>query len=144
MTLGLPERFESKISPEPNSGCWLWTGGLSRSGYGYTYTARRHNMECAHRVVYKLLRGPIPDGLQIDHLCRMRCCVNPEHMECVTGPVNTRRGGNALKTVCKRGHLLSGENLFFSSGTRQCRICSRARGQKTDAKRAPFRKGSNR
>ncbi len=74
-----------KIMPEPNSGCWFWLGALSR-GYGSLKNAR------AHRVAYEMTIGPIPEGLVIDHLCRVTSCVNPDHLEAVTQAENVRRG----------------------------------------------------
>lgn len=119
---GLPERIADKIVPEPNSGCWLWTGCGTPSGYGSAYWSGRLNR--AHRLIYEILRGPIPEGLQIDHLCRVRCCVNPDHLEPVTHLENVRRGSRATKTHCIRGHLLSGKNLRnCKNGWRRCRTC---------------------
>ena len=108
------------------NGCWEWAGS-TRSGYG----RMRHNgrPQQAHRVYYKLLKGPIPGGLQIDHLCRNPLCVNPDHMEPVTHRTNSLRGvgapaANAKKTHCPRGHSYAGENVYFPpSGGRQCRRC---------------------
>lgn len=79
---------------DPETGCWLWDGRLSANGYGFVGITGRGGVP-AHRWVYERQRGAIPDGLQIDHLCRTRACVNPDHMEVVTAAVNTRRG---LKT----------------------------------------------
>src|SRR5262249_28130164 len=74
--LALPEWAQSRIMPEPNSGCWLWTGTL-RNGYGsFDMRHRGAGVLYAHRFVYETLVGPIPEGLQIDHLCRVRCCCN--------------------------------------------------------------------
>jgi len=84
------QRFEDKYHPEPNSGCWIWLGALFPKGYGMIRWNKK--VTPAHIVSYKLFRGPIPFGLQIDHLCRVRCCVNPYHLETVTGKENVRRG----------------------------------------------------
>ena len=105
----------------PTDGCWHWTGALRR-GYGAIKVG--DVMREAHRVGYELLRGPIPEGLQIDHLCRNPGCVNPDHMEPVTARENTLRGVSpsakaAKKTHCKNGHLLPDN----PSGERRCRIC---------------------
>lgn len=87
----------------------------------------------AHRLYYELEKGPIPLGLTLDHLCRVRCCVNPEHLEPVTSVENVMRGENffaqqARRTHCPKGHPYAGDNLFFSKkGERKCRLCDRAR-----------------
>lgn len=87
LTLG--GRFASKIEPQPD-GCWLWTASCGRGGYGQVWHGG--TMARAHRVVYLLVTGsPIPDGLELDHLCRVRHCVNPEHLEPVTRQENQRR-----------------------------------------------------
>lgn len=125
-------RIDQKIQPASN-GCWEWTGTRSRKGYGQIRWID-NKYAPAHRLVYTLLVGPIPDGLQIDHLCRVRHCVNPAHLEAVTSAVNTARSPiaiaavNSRKTHCPSGHPYSGENLYVrkSDGARICRECSRA------------------
>lgn len=125
--LDLPERLQSKISPEPMSGCWLWIGACDRDGYGKA--TRENRSERAHRVVYEAIMAKVPAGLQLDHKCRVRCCVNPDHLEPVTGAENTRRGLNAnrSKAACPRGHAYTDENTMLRSGGRFCRECDRAR-----------------
>ena len=103
----LPKNMRSKICVS-ESGCWEWTGALN--GNGYSCVGQNGASRLAHRVSYELLVGPIPDGLTIDHLCRNRPCVNPSHLEPVTGAENTRRMFR-LQTRCVHGHPLSGENL---------------------------------
>lgn len=89
----LLERFEEKYTPEPNTGCWLWLGSTTHDGYGtFSNNKRKGGNELAHRAAYTLFLGPIPKGLQLDHLCRVRCCVNPQHMELVSGRENVSRG----------------------------------------------------
>lgn len=129
------ERFEAQHTPEPNSGCWLWTGTSTRKGYGTIRIDGRATM--AHRFSYEFHKGPIPDGLQIDHLCRVTCCVNPDHLEAVTGRENILRGNglsaqNARKTHCIYGHALAGQNLGIGhrGKKRFCRICKRAQWRK--------------
>ena len=126
------EKFMKLVSPEPNSGCWLWMGYTSPAGYGvFAPNAEIRNKQ-AHRVAYELFRGPIPSGLVIDHLCRMRCCVNPDHLEPVTQRVNSQRGTSGAvaaarmraKTHCPYGHPYSTENTLIEYGDkRRCRTC---------------------
>jgi hypothetical protein len=126
----LVNRFEVKYIPEPNSGCWLWTAALNHAGYGKIGIGSRHEgPELAHRVSWKLYRGEIPKGLTLDHLCRVRCCVNPDHLEPVTIRVNSHRGNtltgiNSRKTHCPRGHpydrVLKGGP---QKGRRSCVVC---------------------
>lgn len=116
-------RFWRHVSPEPNSGCWLWTGA-SRNGYGSFHDGIRN--VAAHRYSYTLAQGEVPEGLVLDHLCRVRCCVNPKHLEPVTLAENTRRGVNwqKAKTHCKRGHAFTCENTRYErNGARRCRAC---------------------
>lgn len=124
----LPQRFWDKVSPEPNSGCWMWVSKIDRYGYGQFWNARaKHG---AHRIAYEHLIGPIPTGLTIDHLCRTRCCVNPEHLEPTTIGVNVRRGGNSIKTHCKEGHPFNEENTYrYPNGDRACRTCTAERSR---------------
>lgn len=105
-----------------DKGCWLWCGAVSGNGYGVFWLDGLNAL--AHRASYLLLVGPIPEGLQIDHLCRVRRCVNPAHLEPVTASVNQRRGAGS-KPLCKSGHPLSGPNLYIhpSTGQRTCRAC---------------------
>ena len=136
--MGLLERFNNFVAPEPISGCWLWMGYDNGPGYGMI-SIERGEEQLAHRVSYELFRGAIPPGLDVDHLCRVRCCVNPDHLEPVTRSVNLRRGvGPKLarerqlaKTHCPKGHPYSGDNLKVYVGAgrtpeRRCRICVRA------------------
>jgi hypothetical protein len=104
-----------------DAGCWLWTG----AGSGRYGQLMRNSVNLyAHRYTYELLVGPIPPGLQIDHLCRVTSCVNPAHLEAVTPLENTRRSrGNVSKTHCPQGHPYSGDNLGRWRGRRYCRTC---------------------
>ena len=132
--MNLMDRFWAKVSPEPNTGCWLWSGCDNGEGYGTVYSGGKNHK--AHRVSYELHNGKIPDGLQIDHLCRVRCCVNPDHLEAVTQKTNVQRGEAVKKcrehfaaiTHCPQGHPYSGDNLrITTSGSRLCRECHRSR-----------------
>lgn len=100
--------------------CWIWTGWVNPEGYGrVVFKGKRYQ---AHRLVYEKLVGLIPKGLQLDHLCRNKSCVNPEHLEPVTAKENTLRGNgqsavNLRKTHCIRGHRLDGDNLMMIKRT---------------------------
>lgn len=122
--------FESHVMPIPESGCWLWMGAVNKKGYG-TYHPKEGLLISMHRWFYEKYKGPIPEGLVIDHKCRVRSCVNPDHLETVTNIENVMRGESspakkARQTHCKRGHLLSEDNLIKTvSGFRECKKCSR-------------------
>ena len=128
-------RFWHKVDKGGPNGCWLWLGCVDGGGYG-DFRVWPVKVK-AHRYAYELLVGPIPEGLQLDHLCRVRNCVNPKHLEPVTPKVNTRRGVgaavsrarlNAL-THCKHGHAFDAENTYVHprTGFRTCRACRRER-----------------
>lgn len=108
--------------------CWLWTGQLDQAGYAKVKIDGR--MQKGHRVAYQAWVGPIPEGLQLDHLCRVRRCVNPAHLEPVTNRENTLRGENivginAAKTHCKRGHPFDEANTRVWRNSRICKQCRR-------------------
>ena len=118
-------RFERSFVPEPNTGCWLWLAHLEK-GYGRMSVAGKRQF--AHRLSYEHVNGLIPNGLQVDHLCRVPCCVNPDHLEAVTPKVNTLRGlaipaFNSKKTHCKRGHVFDETNTYLVPKGRHCREC---------------------
>lgn len=120
------------------NGCWIWKGWKA-NGYGQVkHESRAHK---AHRVVYETLVGPIPEGLHIDHLCRVTLCVNPAHLEPVTTAENVRRGLLvALKTHCAQGHPWTPENQFRqSTGALCCRVCRNERARAAAAIPAPPR-----
>lgn len=124
----LNQRFDASYKVDPSTGCWLWQRYVMPNGYCYIGVGGRGNNQYAHRVSYERFKGPIPDGMQVDHLCRVRHCVNPDHLEAVTQRENALRGvsfsaQNARKTHCDRGHLLSGDNLIVRSTWRACRAC---------------------
>jgi len=135
------ERFWATVSPEPNTGCFLWTGTMSPKGYGRVWFGGR--MGAAHRVAYELVIGAIPSGLQLDHLCRVRCCVNPAHLEPVTNQENIRRGMSGChqrnRTHCPAGHEYAGANLHVRRRGRWviriCRACRREENRVQKAKR---------
>jgi hypothetical protein len=119
------------IEPEPNSGCWLWTGYALKTGYGTSTSDGRSKL--VHRQAYEIAVGPIPDGLHIDHLCRVRSCVNPKHLEPVTAAENVRRSA-AHKTACVHGHPYDEENTRWHNGIhRECRACDREKKRRRAA-----------
>lgn len=128
-------RFWSKVDKngpgsKPHLGpCWVWTRALQTAGYGNAWidgTSRT-----AHKVAWVWANGPVPDGLQLDHLCENRTCCRPDHLEPVTSRENSHRTSlsvnsiNAAKTHCSRGHELSGDNIYHYRGKRVCRACWR-------------------
>jgi hypothetical protein len=121
------ERFMAKV--DTSGDCWLWTASLSGSGYGQFFVGSRRWY--AHRWSYDRFKGPIPDGLEIDHLCRVKVCVNPDHLEAVTHRENQRRGTSPVArnmdaTHCIHGHEFTPENTIqYRNGKRACRECSR-------------------
>ena len=119
-------RLEQDCMWEPNTGCLIWLGSVNKKGYGYW------QRRLAHQIAYELVHGPIPADLEIDHKCRVRCCVNVEHLEAVAHKVNIMRGTtgqksgaqNRAKTHCPHGHEYSNANTYVNSkGHRYCRIC---------------------
>lgn len=137
MAIRLPAtvRFWKFVSIEA-SGCWLWTGAINHNGYGLFHGTQR--MGIAHRFAFEYFVGPIQSGLDLDHLCRNRACVNPAHLEPVPHRVNLLRGNsfsgvNARKTHCVHGHPFTPDNTRLKYGHRLCRIC--ARGYKASARR---------
>lgn len=123
----IPANVESKI--DRTGDCWLWTGAQMRNGYGHVWVDGR--CKAAHRVVYEALVEPILEGMELDHVCRVRRCVNPAHLEVVTHAENLTRGEGFIgrqsrQTHCKRGHPLSGSNLYRWKNKRQCRACRSA------------------
>lgn len=118
----LPVRMGAKIRVDGN-GCWIWTASRNSKGYGLA-SVGGGAIALAHRIAYELLVGPIQEGLQIDHLCRVRECVNPSHLEPVTAAENVRRS-RAHITHCPKGHEYTPENTIRNHGTRRnCRTCA--------------------
>ena len=123
--------FQKRIELDILTGCWIWKGGEKHSFYGYFKIKGKSKR--AHRVSYEHWNGKIPEGLEIDHLCRVRRCVNPQHLEAVTHLENMRRAimskGNQYtdKTHCKRGHEFNEKNTNYSNNKRNCRVCHKIR-----------------
>ena len=125
------KRLFAKIKIDKKSGCWLWAGGKDQSGYGQGFLQGRR--ERVHRIIYAAYKGPIERNKgkkikQLDHLCRVKHCCNPDHLELVTPRENVHRGTspvaiNVKKKVCKYGHKFS----VAPSGRRVCRTCDNAR-----------------
>jgi len=137
--VSLADRLRDNTLLTPN--CWLWTGYRNRQGYGQITIKRE--VHPVHRVMYEWVVGPIPEGLECDHLCHgadtsckggndcpHRRCVNPKHLETVTPTENKHRGVHARKTHCPRGHLYDEINTYVSKGSRFCRTCQRAAEQR--------------
>lgn len=131
---------DGPVQPQMDSPCWIWTASHSPQGYGqYTITGVTSGGN-AHRIAYELVKGEIPTGLALDHVCRFRGCVNPDHLEPVTWEINTRRG-RALVTHCPQGHPYSGDNLILYYGdprgtgpSKKCRACANERRRKNPPK----------
>ena len=138
----LRERLLSRAIINWETGCWEWKGYVAPHGYGAIKQPGRASKLLAHRVSYEMIYGPIPRGRQIDHLCRVRRCINPAHLEAVTSRENTLRGEsasalNARKTHCPASHEYTPENTYIApNGQRECRQCSRLRKRRAYRARA--------
>lgn len=146
ITQTLLDRFERKYIPEPNSGCWLWLACDNGNGYP-VFDMRRPPFRYGHRFSYLAFKGPIPEGCEIDHLCMVRCCVNPDHLEAVSHRTNILRSPNtfggkfARQTHCLRGHEFTDENTRHYRNGRWCRECLRLWDIANPGRRKKYRKG---
>lgn len=124
------EAFWTRVWKGSGDRCWLWAGTVRPDGYGaFQYDGVR---VMAHRAAYEMLVGPIPDGLDLDHLCRVRNCIRPTHLEPVTRRVNVLRGVGpsaqaARRDECANGHEYTEESTYWYRGYRMCRVCPRER-----------------
>lgn len=130
-----PISLEARLARLTNQtdSCWLWLGRPNNRGYGMIMLGGRgpeRKNVLAHRLSYEIRVGPIPDGLVIDHLCRVRLCVNPAHLRAVTQRENllapgseTKSAINARKTHCPQGHAYTPTNIYWHDGSRSCRAC---------------------
>lgn len=128
MTPATRETLLSNLVIDP-SGCLLWTGAKNARGYGLISIGRKRPL--VHRLVYEMFAEPIPEGLVIDHLCRVHACANVSHLEVVTQQVNIERGDlrapRAPLEACRKGHQFDESNTYIApSGRRQCRTCKRS------------------
>ena len=129
----IESRFWDKVTKTDT--CWLWTRAISNNGYG-VIGGLPGETKYAHRIAYQMVKGSIPEGLELDHLCRNRACVNPNHLEPVTTKENVHRGFSpagiqSRLIVCQKGHPLDRQNTYVSpQGRRMCRACSYMRSMK--------------
>jgi hypothetical protein len=132
----LVDRVREKMAVADPDWCWPWLGARLPAGYGKIGMGKRGTWALAHRVVYELAWGPIPDGLVIDHLCGHPCCVNPLHLDAVPQRINLVRGltPNMIlheANVCKYGHALTPDNVYVERRgkytCRRCKICTKER-----------------
>lgn len=140
---GEMDRILTKIHFEPNTGCWLWDGSVTHNGYGIfsRQFGDKTSSTVIHRMTYRWYKGEIPEDLELDHLCQVRCCANPEHMEPVTNKENFDRSMKRGKIVqawlkCEKGHHLTEGNICYytikNSGKikKRCRECQKVRWKK--------------
>lgn len=145
-SVDVAERLMDRSTPVPITGCLLWLGSTTRLGYGMMSV---HSVNrTVHRLAYELAKGPIPEGMVLDHLCRVRCCINPDHLEAVTQKENVMRGDcptaiNARKTHCKRGHALDEVNTYYYPRSRACRQCIKEQGRNYRATHARKSRAKN-
>lgn len=136
-------RFWMKVRVAPADACWEWLAGRMSFGYGRFRLGQA--TRSAHRISYLLSRGAVPEGYQLDHLCRHPWCVNPSHLQPVTARENTLRSTsisalNAVKTHCKNGHPFTEPNTYRHRGVRYCRACNRAAARRANARRSAVAK----
>ena len=123
----ITERFWSKVAPPDLNGCRIWTASKTLNGYGTLRSGGKNTKTIsAHRWAYEQIHGPVPEGLELDHLCRHRDCVEVKHLEAVTHQENLRRGtGHGSESHCPSGHPYDTDNTSFNRGARRCKTCHR-------------------
>lgn len=126
-----------------DDGCWVWTAGVDADGYGRIWN-RPGQPTKAHVVIWNALREPAPEGTEFDHLCQVKRCVNPTHLEPTTHQVNCERRPQYQTQIthCPQGHAYDEENTYTYKGMRSCRICMRARSAEHEKKRKERRRGA--
>lgn len=138
-------KIEESYERIPFSGCWIWTRHVDYKGYGRIHRKNKENK--THRFFYEEVKGKIPPNMTLDHLCRVRCCINPDHMEVVSSIENVLRGTgitatNKRKDRCVNGHLFTPENTSTrEKGRRRCKTCTNITSRKSKAKARAKRKG---
>lgn len=144
-------RFWDKVDRRDGSECWLWTAYIDASGYGRFCTGGAHgDIVLAHRYLYQMLVGPVPDLMELHHLCGKRACVNSTHLELSSHRVNIRRGNspaaaNAKKTHCPAGHRYDNANTYIqASGGRRCMACNSEANKRNYEQHAPRKREQNR
>ncbi len=147
LVANLERRLSKRTTYVPECGCHLWTGALSR-GHGVITIPRLGRTIGAHRIAYALKYGEVPPGLDLDHLCRVPSCVNPDHLEAVTRKENVLRGVGvtamyAKRTHCANGHPLGGSNAV-PNDARSCLTCKRARDRANAAAKGRMLKAGGR
>lgn len=140
----LPAKWLASIRVDERYGCWRWTGSKTHNGYGRVNEG--NSSVVAHKAVYELLHGPVPEGRAIDHGCRRRDCVNPAHLEPVSTSVNLRRRRLAgrVRELCKAGHNMFVNGQVTPEGGETCRVCSGVSTQprgRISAGGSPLRRG---
>lgn len=138
----LPGDFWMKVNQaakaEDDNGCWPWPGGTDRNGYARFGSGANYGTAYVHLLLWRHEHGEAPDGYEVDHVCRVRHCVNPAHRECITLAENRARRVYEYKSHCPKGHPYSGDNLYINpkSGSRSCRECMREANRRLRAKRS--------
>lgn len=131
----LPAAFAAKTRPATD--CVVWIGAQNSKGYGCFAIDRVSHL--AHRLAWEAVNGPIPDGMTLDHLCRVRSCVNVDHLEVVSNAENVRRAkALAVGDTCSRGHLIAKDSDIYrrTRGGQECRTCRREASARDRQKRA--------